>query len=811
SGSATVTVDNLSPSGATATSGTDGEDAQATLNWTTSSSSDFSRSVVLRWTGASAGAEVPAEGTDYSNGNAITTATVVCVRTADAASTAVSGVDGAGTGGCSATALTNGQAYTYKAFQKDSNGNYDVGVLIGTFTPVASGPDATSYVNDTEGALDSSACATTGCGGRIGQSVTLTGTTFGTVSVGSRANCAGGAGTGCLRIANYTVPDGSVTAWTATSITFTVPAAISVFAGAGATCGAAGSNGLCVTAAGVNDTSGALEFFVYPDITSISPSGSGEAKEGDSITITGTRFDATQGTVIFQNCAGSDQTATVGSWADTSISVTVPSGIADNDDSCDIKVTRAAGTGSKTVTSTAFTVLPDITSISVCTDCVINGAREHASGVDTDGLIMLNGKHFGTSQGVNGAVEFTGGFGTVNAPIHGTAEGACATSGWAAAGTSICVEVSPSISNSAYTGTVTLTRNDFKTNVWTDFRILPRITSNAPTSGIITDLIQLTGNHFCQSGTCPVSPNRSNSTDNVKFGSTQALDGDFVTQTGGAGACDGAGAAWAHGEICVKVPAGTPTGSQPTKVRSGAGACPGATCYESNIKGFTVLTSVPDDLTSPLQYKSDGSTAIPVGTGTNETAAVFKASMSASINSTLCLQVENAAVATAFNGTVTAQEGGGGQEACKSYTGTPVTGVVTLTGLADGTSYHWRARVKNNATGETSNWVSYDPGAVQDENPPTNPASTDYYVDASGPVISSVCAVNPAASSCDGSTPTDIEAQIRWTTNESANEQVAYGTTCPTGQASAAATFTALTNKKPASPGGSGTTHAQSM
>jgi MSHA biogenesis protein MshQ len=128
-----LTIDNLSPTGATAVSGSAG-DARVTLNWTTSVSADFSRSVVLRWTGAAAGAEVPAEGTDYVNGNTIGSATVACVRTADPASTAVSGVDGAGTGGCGASALVVSQAYTYKIFQKDANGNYDVGVPIGPFT-----------------------------------------------------------------------------------------------------------------------------------------------------------------------------------------------------------------------------------------------------------------------------------------------------------------------------------------------------------------------------------------------------------------------------------------------------------------------------------------------------------------------------------------------------------------------------------------------------------------------------------------------------------------------------------------------------
>ncbi|HBC59215.1 TPA: hypothetical protein DCZ14_02255, partial [Candidatus Azambacteria bacterium] len=52
-----------------------------TLNWTTSNSGDFdttSGSVILRWASGSAGSEVPAEGTDYSAGNTITTATVAC-------------------------------------------------------------------------------------------------------------------------------------------------------------------------------------------------------------------------------------------------------------------------------------------------------------------------------------------------------------------------------------------------------------------------------------------------------------------------------------------------------------------------------------------------------------------------------------------------------------------------------------------------------------------------------------------------------------------------------------------------------------
>ena len=136
---------------------------------------------------------------------------------------------------------------------------------------------------------------------------------------------------------------------------------------------------------------------------------------------------------------------------------------------------------------------------------------------------------------------------------------------------------------------------------------MPRIISNTPTNGIVADVIQVLGNHFCQSGTCPVSPNRSDTSNNVKFGSTQALDGDFVNQTGGAGACNGAGAAWTHTEICVKVPAGITAGSQPTKARTNA-------TYDSNTKAFTVNSVVPNDPTNLNQYKDAGLTqTIAVG------------------------------------------------------------------------------------------------------------------------------------------------------------------------------------------------------
>lgn len=137
SGSSTITIDNLSPNSATSVSGSPGLNRN-TLNWTTSNSADFNTnngSIVLRWVG-SPGTEVPDEGYQYySTGDTIGTATVACVALG-LSSSALTKIDGTnGSAGCTNSPLTARQAYSYKVFQRDVNHNYDMGVLIGTFTP----------------------------------------------------------------------------------------------------------------------------------------------------------------------------------------------------------------------------------------------------------------------------------------------------------------------------------------------------------------------------------------------------------------------------------------------------------------------------------------------------------------------------------------------------------------------------------------------------------------------------------------------------------------------------------------------------
>ena len=109
---ATITIDNLSPGNVTSSSVTSGN-AQVSVAWTNPADSDLGSIVVLRRT-TSAVTDTPVEGTTYTVGNTIGSSTVVCVVAAPTAS-------------CTDTGLTNGTAYYYKIFAKDTNGNYATG------------------------------------------------------------------------------------------------------------------------------------------------------------------------------------------------------------------------------------------------------------------------------------------------------------------------------------------------------------------------------------------------------------------------------------------------------------------------------------------------------------------------------------------------------------------------------------------------------------------------------------------------------------------------------------------------------------
>ena len=108
----------------------------------------------------------------------------------------------------------------------------------------------------------------------------------------------------------------------------------------------------------------------------------------------------------------------------------------------------------------------------------------------------------------------------------------------------------------------------------------------------------------------------------------------------------------------------------------------------------------PDPPAAPTglaQLRSDGSTAIAVGGSIEETTVVLRAAVSdPDTANRVRLQVEVRPVGTSFSGvTATSAEVGNGS-----------TASVTVTGLTQGTSYHWRARTIDD-TDRTGPWVSF--------------------------------------------------------------------------------------------------------
>ncbi|KKW14491.1 MAG: hypothetical protein UY55_C0008G0006 [Candidatus Jorgensenbacteria bacterium GW2011_GWB1_50_10] len=515
-------------------------------------------------------------------------------------------------------------------------------------------------------------------GARSTESITISGFGFGVAPVGSRGNCAGAVDTGCVRLTvggNATVDTGDVSAWSNTSISLTVNAALASYGGASA----------MEVVSGSQSDATKITYYIYPNITGMATCSAG----------------------------------------------------GDRDSAC--------GT---------------------------NAAQEYLAG-DTFGLIQLNGDHFNTTAGT---VQFTGGFGTIAATVHGTAEGPCTVAGWGATGmgSSVCVEVNATISNTVYDGTVTLTRTgDSKTDV-IDLHILPRIASNTPTATTVGSVVQIDGDHLCQTGTCPPTPP---TTDYIAyFGSTQAISTDFVTTPN----CSGA-SKWGHTQVCVKVPSGTPTGTQKTKLQGKL-----SPLYESQRKDFTVQSTIPNTptVTEPpsRQYKSDNTTVIAIGSGTTESTVILKSDITASLSINMRLQIEVQPVGTSFTCTGTnaigvggctayasgsgvlegTVVGGGGCDACTSLS----QAKITFTSLSD-SNKHWQARARNSTTSEHSAWVSF--GA----NPET---SVDFSVDTSAPVITNISSGTPGTNS----------ATITWdTTGESSTSQVQYNKTgtfgdCPT-------------------------------
>ena len=164
-----LTIDNASPSGATSASGTAG-DAKVTLNWTTSASTDFSRSVMLRWTASTPSAAVPEEGTDYANGNTVGSGSKIDYNT------------GASPIGVAFDSSTNSVWVVNSGGNTVTKLTAATGALVGTYT-VGNAPRDVAFDSSTNSVW------VTNTGGGSGNTVTkltaATGALVGTYTVGT--------------------------------------------------------------------------------------------------------------------------------------------------------------------------------------------------------------------------------------------------------------------------------------------------------------------------------------------------------------------------------------------------------------------------------------------------------------------------------------------------------------------------------------------------------------------------------------------------------------------------------------------------
>lgn len=191
----------------------------------------------------------------------------------------------------------------------------------------------------------------------------------------------------------------------------------------------------------------------------------------------------------------------------------------------------------------------------------------------------------------------------------------------------------------------------------------------------------------------------------VGAGNLSANGGDGYSVSGAKGGGGGGG------RIAVNS-GGSSSYTGTVSVTGGSATNPGSV-------GTYNTTSIPQKPTSLSQFKIDGVTAIATGESTNETSVVLKVTMAAGENSTLTPEFEIRPNSTSFSDTATNTGSG------ISYTGTPVTGSTTITGLVNGSSYHWQARVCDGTT--CSLWVAGggNPDFTISTAPPAGPTGVE--------------------------------------------------------------------------------------
>ncbi|XOB42584.1 MAG: IPT/TIG domain-containing protein [Candidatus Nealsonbacteria bacterium] len=305
-----------------------------------------------------------------------------------------------------------------------------------------------------------------------------------------------------------------------------------------------------------------------PDATSFTNDTESGLTDGgrinQQITVSGSNFGSSCSSPQHQVKIGSYSVSCsdVSSWNSTTITFTIASDINvfGGSNSNGLRVRANATDDSSPLT---FYIYPDITSLT--TPQITNAAREYSSS-DSDGIITINGNRFADSTGI---ITVLGESATVNS--------------WA--DTAIAIRIPTSISDNSYTGNIVLTRSsDSKADNWTNFRILPRITSLSPSSAQSGESVVISGNHFCQSGTCPEQGNRASSSDKITINGVLVEDSKISV--------------WTDTSITIEIPDDASSGN--IIVRSNN--------YDSNSKSFTLTgeeEEVPE-VTAPAPTHPSG-------------------------------------------------------------------------------------------------------------------------------------------------------------------------------------------------------------
>jgi len=547
-------------------------------------------------------------------------------------------------------------------------------------------PSTAGFINNTEGAILD--------GGRSSQQITITGADFGSGPSDGINNA--------IKIGTYVVPNGNITTWNNATIVFTIPSSATTYGGIGA-------NGLIVRANGLDDST-PLDFYIYPNITSLSAN---NGQIGNNITINGDHFGVLAGSVIINTKSAT----VVGVWDENNLTVRIPGQEGAVNINGKIRITR-----SDTRTSNQYP--SDPANFIILAPSVSGSNPASAETGQSSVSIEFSGFGIDTDIGTDPILKLV-------KVGESDIEGSAYTTVTAYQTASAIFDLSSAIAGA---WDLVITNMDGQSGVCSgcftvDAPSGPVVTGINPDFGLnsgIRNITSITGSNFQNGATAKLTKTFQSDIDpSTAFTFTNAT-------TLSNGAFDLSSKPLGYWNIVVTNP-DLQTGSYGNEIDT----------------GFEIRSSTPSVPSNIYQFKNNAdiaeppTTEITVGNGIGGQLNIyFRMDMEGGLTGELYYpQVELKPIGVIFDGTFV--EGAG-----VIYNGTSVQGWVNISG-ADGSLYHWRARTRNSSG--VSNWVifggNFDPNDV------------DVFIDNTPPSIDTLCA-NAVAS------VSDLGATIEWNTSD---------------------------------------------